>query len=425
MKKIKMLMTALIIAALLVTSIGCANNADNTEGGKKSIKIGMPAPLSGPAASTGSDMEKGLTLALEEINTNGGVNGHMLELVKGDVEAQEPSKVTTVVRKLITQDKVDFMVTGFANPSLVEMDLMQQNKVPYLMYGYAQAMERVVPEKPEQYSYIHNAIPTYEKYRTEFPNYIAELEKSGKFTPVNHKVAVIKSQNEYSLYTGEGMRDTFKELGWEVVVDETIPFQRFTEFAPILKKIRDEKPSIILYTDHTAANAATFMSSFLEDPTPSLLFLQATPSYAEFVKIMNGKQDGVFWNYAASLLGENKAKFVEKYKARWNEDPNPYGGFVYDAMYIAADALSKAKDPFDHEEVANVLNAADYSYKGIIGTYRFDPKTHLALSGQDGIPFVTYQEAGSEHKVVTPSELAEAEFRLPPWYEGALKKYGQ
>lgn len=420
MKKIKMLMTVFAISVLLIFSFGCSNN--NAD---KNIKIGMPAPLSGPAASTGSDMEKGLTLALEEINNNGGINGHMLELVKGDVEGQEPSKVTTVVRKLISQDKVDFMVTGFANPSLVEMDLMQQNKVPYLMYGYAQAMERVVPENPEKYSYIHNAIPTYEKYRTEFPNYITDLIKNKKFEPINQKVAIIKSQNEYSLYTGEGMRDTFKELGWEIVVDETIPFQRFTEFAPIMKKIRDTNPSIILYTDHTASNAATFMTSFLEDPTPSLLFLQATPSYAEFAEIMNGKQDGVFWNYAASLLGENKTKFVEKYKERWNEVPNPYGGFVYDAMYLAADALSKANDPFNHEEVANILNDPDYSYQGIIGNYRFDPKTHLALSGKGGIPFVTYQEAGSEHMVVTPSDLANAEFRLPPWYNSALEKYGK
>jgi branched-chain amino acid transport system substrate-binding protein len=424
MKKYKFLMITFISAMLLFLSVGCSRNTNSTADSNKPIKIGMPAPLSGPAASTGSDILKGMTLAMEEINKNGGVNGHKLEIVNGDVEGQEPSKVTTVVRKLISQEKVDFMVAGLVNPSLVEMDLMQKNKIPYLLYGYAQAMERVVPKNPNNYSYIHNAIPTYKKYQTEFPEYVNQLVKDGKFKPINKKVAIVKSQNEYSLYCGEGMGATFKKLGWDIVVDETIPFEKFTEFAPIIKKIRDEKPSVILYTDHTAANAATFMNSFLEDPTPSLLFLQATPSYAEFRNIMNGKQDGVFWNYAASLLGDNKTKFEEKYKNRWNETPNPYGAFVYDAMYIAADALKKAKDPFNHEEVANILNDKNYKYKGIIGTYRFDPKTHLALSGNDGIPFVTYQEKGSEHVVVSPSNLAQGEFRLPPWYEGALKKNG-
>lgn len=418
----KLFMTVIAAVLLVLASVGCSKG-DSAASDRK-IKVGFPAPLSGPAASTGNDMEKGITLAIEEINKSGGIHGHQLELVKGDVEGQEPSTVTTIVRRLIEKDKVDVMVTGYANPSLVEMTLMQQNKMPYVMYGYAQAMERVVPKNPAQYSYIHNAIPTYEKYRTEFPNIVNDMEKAGKFKPINHKIAVVKSQNEYSLYTGEGMRDTFKQFGWEVVVDETIPFQRFTEFAPIMKKIRDAKPSVILYTDHTSANAATFLNSFLEDPLPSLVFLQATPSYAEFIKIMNGKQEGVFWNYAASLLGSNQAKFEEKYMKRWNEKPNPYGAFVYDAMYLTAEAMKKAKDPFNKEEVNNILNAPDFSYTGMIGTYRFDPKTHLALSGKDGIPFATYQELGGQHVVISPKELAKGEFKLPPWYEGALKKYG-
>ncbi|MEB3100814.1 ABC transporter substrate-binding protein [Ferviditalea candida] len=388
----------------------------------RTIKVGFPAPLSGTQAGVGSDMEKGITLAMEEINAAGGVLGHKLELIKGDVEGQEPSTVTTVVRRLITKDKVDIMVTGYANPSLVEMELMQQNKMPYILYGYAQAQEAAVPKNPEKYSYIHNAIPSYKNYQTKFPEIVAQLEKDGKFKPENHKVAVIKSQNAYSLYCGDGMKDTFKQLGWDVVVDETIPFTRFTEFEPILNKIREQKPAVILYTDHTAANAATFLTSFLQNPTPSLLFLQATPSYPDFQKIVNGKQEGVIWDYAASLLGDKAKEFNAKYEKRWNEKPNPYGGFVYDAMMLAADAMKKSGDPFNKEAVNNILNGADYSYQGVIGTYKFDPRTHLALSGEGGIPFVTYQEEGGQHVVIDPSDLATGQFKLPPWYEAALKK---
>ncbi len=384
------------------------------------IKVGMPAPLSGASAGTGSDMERGIAMAIEELNAAGGVLGHQLELVKGDVEGQEPSTVTTVVNRLLTKDNVDIMVTGYANPSLVEADIVEQYKTPYLLYGYAQAQERIFNEKADQYHYLHNCIPSYQRYQTDFPELVEKLIADKKFEPQNKKVAVIMSQNEYSLYCGEGMRDTFKEMGWEVVVDETIPFDKFTEFEPILAKIRSEKPAIILYTDHTASNAATFMKSFLQDPTPSLLFLQATPSYAEFIEIMDGQQDGVIWNYAASMLGEKGDAFKAAYQAKYGEKPNPYAGFTYDAMMLAADAMTKAGDPFDKEKVNEVLSAADYSYEGNIGTYRFDPKTYLSISGEGGIPFVTYQESGSEHIPISPSELAQAEFVLPPWYEGAL-----
>lgn len=414
MKNFKKIVTGLLVIAMVLSLAACAGS-DTAE--DRNIKIGFPAPLSGTSAGVGSDMERGITLAIEDINAAGGILGHQVELVKGDVEGQEPSTVTTVVNRLITRDEVDAMVTGFANPGLVEMDLMEENKVPYVLYGYAQSQELMMAENPGKYTYAHNAIPSYKRYQTEFPDMVEALIASGDFSPDNKKVAVIKSQNSYSLYCGEGMRDTFEAYGWDIVVDETIPFERYTEFAPILSKIREENPSIVIYTDHTAANAATFLTSFLQDPTKSLVFLQATPSYPEFKEIMAGKQDGVIWNYAASLLGEKGVAFREKYEARWGESPNPYGGFVYDAMMVMADAMEKSGDPFDKEKVNAVFLEPDFSYVGNIGTYRFDSDTNLAISGMDGIPFATYQVWNEENIVVRPDELAQGAFKLPPWYK--------
>ncbi len=439
MIRIQKLFILFVILTLTFSLAGCAStkssketNADKTTAPTakpaantdKTIKIGFPAPLSGPNADTGSDMEKGITLAIEDLNAAGGIDGHKFELVKGDVEGGEPSTVTTVVKRLINKDKVDAMVTGFVNPSLVELNLMQDNKIPYVFYGFAMTMDKLVPKDPAKYSYIHDAIPSYKQYQTAFPNLVEQWIKDGKFNPINKKIAIIKSQSAYALYTGEGMQETFKKLGWDVVVDETIPFERFTEFSPILNKIRKEKPSVIMYTDNESANAATFLNGFLEDPTPSLVFLQATPSYAEFQKIMDGKQKGVIWNYAAALLGDKAQAFNKKYEAKWGEAPNPYGAFVYDAMMLTADAMKKSGDPFNKEAVNNVLNSADYSYTGNIGIYRFDPKTHLAISGNNEIPFVSYQEWDG-HGAIAPENIAQAQFQLPPWYDAALKKYGK
>jgi branched-chain amino acid transport system substrate-binding protein len=256
--------------------------------GKKPIKVGFPAPLSGSSAGWGESMVQGTVLAIEELNASGGILGHPLELIKGDVEDQEPSTVISVVRKLINRDKVNIMVTGAANPSCVEYPIMQQSKMPYLLFAYSQSHERIFKENPGKYTYIHNCTTTYEPYKVEFANLERKLEEEGKFKPINRKLAVIKSQNAYSIYCGDGLKETFKSRGWNVVIDETIPYGgRFMEFAPILAKIRDLKPAIILYTDHTSANAASFLLDFIQDPTPSLVYLQATPSYPDFKKIMN------------------------------------------------------------------------------------------------------------------------------------------
>ena len=392
---------------------------------KDAIKFGFPAPLSGSSAGWGESMLRGTTLAIEDLNSQGGILGHPVELIKGDVEGQEPSTVISVVRKLINRDKVNIMVAGGVNPSCVEYPIMQQSKMPYLLFAYSQSHERIWKEKPGEYDYVHNCTTTYQPYKEEFANIVRELEKEGKFKPINRKLAVIKSQNAYSIYCGDGLKETFKSRGWEIVIDETIPYGgRFTEFTPILSKIRKLVPAIVLYTDHTSANAASFLLDFIQDPTPSLVYLQATPSYPDFKKIMNGRQEGVFWTYPDPLLGPKGEDFAEKFQKRWNKRPAPYGVFNYDVVMIAADAMKKAGNPFDREAVNKVLNAPDYSYDGVGGTYKFDSSTHLAKYGAGLIEFATKQEWGGSSTVFIPAKYKNGDFHIPPWYEKGLKKYG-
>src|ERR1700736_5098308 len=48
------------------------------------IVLGQAAPLDGPAAALGQDMQKGLLAAFAEANKAGGVKGRKLELVSRD-----------------------------------------------------------------------------------------------------------------------------------------------------------------------------------------------------------------------------------------------------------------------------------------------------------------------------------------------------
>src|SRR5690242_4060651 len=52
------------------------------------IKIGLLAPQTGPAAADGQEFQRGAQLAIDEINAAGGFNGNTFELVVGDVKDQ-------------------------------------------------------------------------------------------------------------------------------------------------------------------------------------------------------------------------------------------------------------------------------------------------------------------------------------------------
>jgi branched-chain amino acid transport system substrate-binding protein len=93
------------------------------------IKIGLVTALSGQSARAGEAITRGLTIAIDEINANGGLlGGRKLELVRRDDEAN-PQKGVTAARELIYNEKVAVLFGGLDTPvSMAIVPLMNSEK---------------------------------------------------------------------------------------------------------------------------------------------------------------------------------------------------------------------------------------------------------------------------------------------------------
>src|ERR1700737_3347397 len=76
----------------------------------KEIKIGILGSLTGPAAIFGTGNLAGATIAFEEVNAAGGVNGRKLEWISLDDESSPP-KAIAAYKRLVDQEKV-FAIFG-------------------------------------------------------------------------------------------------------------------------------------------------------------------------------------------------------------------------------------------------------------------------------------------------------------------------
>jgi branched-chain amino acid transport system substrate-binding protein len=74
------------------------------------VKIGFIAPLTGSLAEHGLDMKQAAMLAVEEINSKGGILGRKIELIIEDTACKADLAVSAV-QKMITQDNV-YAVVG-------------------------------------------------------------------------------------------------------------------------------------------------------------------------------------------------------------------------------------------------------------------------------------------------------------------------
>lgn len=96
------------------------------------IMIGLIAPLSGPLASTGEAIQRGMLLAMDEVNRTGGVLGRSLALVTQDVQ-NEPAAGVIALRKLVQEHGIVAVFGGTFSPvMLAQLDVIHALHIPLI-----------------------------------------------------------------------------------------------------------------------------------------------------------------------------------------------------------------------------------------------------------------------------------------------------
>jgi len=118
-----------LLAAAAGALLGCASAA----GAQEPIKIGLVTALSGQSARAGEAITRGLTIAIDELNSKGGVlGGRKFVLVRRDDEAT-PAKGVTAARELLFREKVAVLFGGLDTPvSMAIVPIVNQEKIPFM-----------------------------------------------------------------------------------------------------------------------------------------------------------------------------------------------------------------------------------------------------------------------------------------------------
>src|SRR5205823_945713 len=99
------------------------------------IVIGEFASMSGGTATFGVSSDKGLQLALDEINAKGGVLGRKVRYVRED-DQSHAEEARTAAEKLINRDKVVALIGEIASSNSIAAAPAAKNaKVPMLSPG--------------------------------------------------------------------------------------------------------------------------------------------------------------------------------------------------------------------------------------------------------------------------------------------------
>ncbi len=357
------LLTFAATIAASLTTIGSVHAAD--------IKLGAAEALTGPAAKYGVAIKNGLTLAADEINAKGGVNGNKLALIIEDEQGKKEEAIN-VFKKLIFQDKV-LMVFGptLSNSAFAADPIAAAAKI--VAFGTSNTAEGISAIGP-----------------TIFRNSVMEAD----VLPVTTKAAV-KHFGIKKVAVIYGNDDAFTKNGYDVF-KTTLDAQKIavTSTETYAKGDVDFKAQL---TKIKATNPDAIVCSCLAEEAANIILQTRTlgmkqpfiggngfnsPKLFEIAKeAADNTIMGSPWS-AENQTAVNKA-FIAAYKAKFNADPDQFAAQAYDALHIVADALKKIKLTGTLDKDRTALHDALPSVKseGATGRFAFRP-----AAAKDGKP---------------------------------------
>jgi branched-chain amino acid transport system substrate-binding protein len=383
------------------------------------LKIGVLAPVTGAAAADGQEMVRGIRLGVAEVNDDGGVGGRPLKVELLDAKDQTPEIMTSAMRKFVA-DRVGAVFAPFLTYTNVETPIVGRAGVPLFHVNTFQG--NVDFAIRNGFKNIFQLCPSEIWYAAGFIDVMNRLIDGGKFTPRKKTVAVVSSNDAYSISIARTFRKDITQLGWKVVQFDTYTIPQ-SEWGSTLTRIRKNDPDVIFHSDYFVGDEASFIKQFAQAPTRSLVYQQYAPSIPEYLKLAGKAANGVLWSTTTGTIVDDDLgkRFVAAYRKAYKQEPGlANAGNQYDGVKLWAQAAGMASTPLAYDEVG--ANVRKMVMRGVNGAYKLGPtqQTNLPYPAKEkdpslGEPLLTFQIQDGKQVLISPAPYTKGEYKAPPW----------
>lgn len=336
------------------------------------IKIGSVLSVTGPAAFLGDPELKTLQLYVTDINKKGGVLGRQLELVHYD-DGSDAGKANGFTKRLIEDDKVDILIGGTTTgATMSSVPLTEKAGIPFI--SLAGAVVIIEPIKKFVFKTPHTDRMAAEKV-------FEDMKKRGL-----SKVALL---SETSGFGGSGKKQTegvAAKYGITLVANETYG-PKDTDMSPQLTKIKNTDGVQAVFVFGLGQGPAIVTKNYKQLGISLPLYQSHGVASDDFLKLAGDAAEGVRLPSPAQLIADKLpandpqktvvSAYEKAYKAAYKEDVSTFGGYAYDGLMIAIDAIKRAGST-DKAKVRDAIEATK-GFVGTSGTFNMSATDHMGL----------------------------------------------
>ena len=354
-----------MVLVLMLTCVLCAS-------AEQTLVIGGTGPLTGDYATYGTSVRNGATLAAEEINEAGGVNGILFEVKMEDDQA-DPEKAINGYSILVDEG---MQVSLGAVTSGACLSLIEEAQVDGMLVITPSASQK----ECVQYDNCFRVCFTDPMQGVYAADFISD-------NAIATKVAIIYDKsNDYSVGIHDNFVSRAGEVGIDVVTDQAFTSQSNIDFSVQLQAVKDSGAELVFLPIY--AQEAAYILTQAKSTGIEATFFGCDGLDGILTKIGEGNTDAcegvmLLTPFAADAQDEKTVNFTTKYKEQFGETPDQFAADAYDAVYAIKAAMEQAgitdlDDPDLNEKLISAMT--EITVDGVTGTMTWDAEGEPAKS---------------------------------------------
>ncbi len=352
-KFMKKLLSLVVVLLCAFAFLGCGETEEET------VTFGILGPFSGSLQVYGSSVKEGALLAIEDLNSNGGILGKKVVAVSQDDEGDSKS-VLSAYNKMA--DDIDFLI-GEVTSGNTEIVAAQINtdKMPTITPSATAAGVT----KDREYMFRACFLdPTQGETMALYAKEELKVTKVG---------VVYDDSDDYSKGVAEAFKAEAEELGLEVAFYEGgLPAGKNDERNTMITKIKSENPDAVfapIYYQDAALLAQGLRKVGYDKPLLGADGFDGVLSQLEGTGDYSAANNVYFSNHYCSSEASIQ-EFITKYQNKYGKTPTSFAALAYDSVMMAAKAMESAKST-DKEAVKAALQTETFT--GLLtGDIKFD-----------------------------------------------------
>lgn len=312
---------SIVVVRLLAESAHAENSTIKDVG---EIRIGVMAPLTGDYASAGEEIQRGITLAQEQLGTEKIAVKVVFE------NACLPAQAISALRKMVDRDRIEAVASNYCVIGLNAIRPLIE-KLNLITFQNSSASTALVQSSPVIFS-------TWPSIEQEVEAIVHAAGDSAL-----HHSGLLFLESPWGIGYADAFRHALAKRGFAPTVDMSQAFD-VHDFRAEVTRLRATKSTAIL-----AAHTGDVMVSFLKQAqvmrvSGSTIFVPSDNDDQAIVNATGSAAEGIsLFSTESPTPTSAHAHYQEVYEKRYGRTPDPLSRHAYDQVVLLVRALHACK----------------------------------------------------------------------------------